>query len=243
MSVSGPTEPFRFVVGGLSTSGLWTQAAKPMAVAAIAHGAGAGMHHPFMTGVAEGLGSGGVSVLRFNFPYMDAQRRAPDPPPVLASTWEAVMPLALGRSGELPVFVGGKSLGGRIASLVAAAQGRGFPAAALVFFGYPLHAPGRTDKLRDAHLSRIQRPMLFIQGTKDQLARLDLIEAVVKKLHPRARLHLVEGGDHSFRVRGSPASDQEIGRQLGRTAAEFIRDVVDSARLTRWSSDGGTAAQ
>ena len=201
------------------------------------------MNHPFMAGVAEGLGSGGVSVLRFNFPYMEARRRVPDPPLVLTGTWEAVMPLALGRSNGLPVFVGGKSLGGRIASVVAAAQGPHFPAAALICFGYPLHAPGRTDNLRDAHLSRIHRPMLFIQGTRDQLARLDLMEAVVKKLHPFARLHLVEGGDHSFRIKGSHASDQEIGRQLGQAAADYVRDIIASAPLSRLPSDGGTAAR
>jgi uncharacterized protein len=229
MSMVMSSEPFRVEVPGVSVSGLWTEATRPRAVAAIAHGAGAGMNHPFMTGVAEGLESDGVSVLRFNFPYMEARRRAPDPPLVLMDTWKAVLQHTLVRSNGLPVVAGGKSLGGRIASMLAATQGREFPGAALIFFGYPLHAVGRTDHLRDAHLSRISRPMLFIQGTRDRLARLDLIEAVVKRLQPLARLHLVVGGDHSFHVQGVKASDQETGRAMGQVAVEYIRDIVDSA--------------
>lgn len=201
------------------------------------------MTHPFMAGVAEGLRSGGVSVLRFNFPYIESGRRAPDPPAVLRGTWEAVMPHALRRSNGAPVVAGGKSLGGRVASMWAAAQGQRFPAAALIFFGYPLHAAGRTEHLRDAHLSGIHRPMLFIQGTRDQLARLDLIEAVVKKLHPLARLHLVAGGDHSFRVKGSHASDQETGCRLGLTAAEYVRALVDAEPDHRSSADEDTGVR
>ena len=220
------SEPVRLESDGLSVSGLWTEAVHPIAVAAIAHGAGAGMTHPFMTGVAAGLNAGGVSVLRFNFPYMDAHRRAPDPPAALTEAWKAAMQYVVGRSNGAPVFAGGKSLGGRIASILAATQGRDFTGAGLIFFGYPLHAPGRTDQPRDAHLSKICTPMLFIQGTRDQLARLDLIEAVVRRLHPLARLQLVEGGDHSFRVRGSQASDQEIGHRLGHIAAVFVSEVA-----------------
>jgi len=222
------SDPLRVEVGGLSVSGLWTEATRPMAIAAIAHGAGAGMTHPFMAGVAEGLASGGASVLRFNFPYVEARRRAPDSPPVLVDTWKTVMQHSLVRANGLPVVVGGKSLGGRIASMLAATQGREFSGAALIFFGYPLHAVGRTDHLRDAHLSGISRPMLFIQGTRDRLARLDLIEAVVKGLKPLARLHLVVGGDHSFHVQGSKKSDQDTGRGLGQIAAEYIREIIDS---------------
>src|SRR5207302_11099726 len=96
-----PSEPFTFEEAGLSLSGLWTEAARPIAVAAIAHGAGAGMHHPFMTGAAEGLAAGGVSVLRFNFPYMDARRRRPDPPPVRWETWETAVRQAMARSPTL----------------------------------------------------------------------------------------------------------------------------------------------
>jgi uncharacterized protein len=200
-----------------------------MAVAAIAHGAGSDMRHPFMTGVAGGLSAGGLSVLRFNFPYTDAGRRMPDPPAVLLDTWEAIIREAARRAGGLPLVAGGKSMGGRMASMLAADRGPEFPARALVFFGYPLHPPGRPDRLRDAHLSRIRIPMIFIQGSRDALARLDLIEALVERLQPLARLHVVEGGDHSFRRKGARSSDQETGRGMAQIAIEHIRGIIASA--------------
>lgn len=226
---------------GVPPSTLWTEASQPIAVAAIAHGAGAGMTHPFMTGLAEGLMAGGLSVLRFNFPYMDSRRRMPDPSPVLLDTWDAVVQEAVRRADGLPVVVGGKSMGGRIASMLAATRGRDFPATALVFFGYPLHAPGRTDRLRDAHLSSIRIPMVFIQGSKDTLARLDLIEAVVKRLQPLARLHVVAGGDHSFRQRGARGSDQGNGRALAQIAAQHIREILALAAPLHPAGDLGNS--
>jgi predicted alpha/beta-hydrolase family hydrolase len=110
--------------------------------------------------------------------------------------------------------------------MLAAEEGGQFAGRALVFFGYPLHAPGKTDHLRVDHLDAVTVPMLFIEGTKDPLARFDLVEALVARLGPRARLHMIEGGDHSFRVRGLKRSDNEIGRELGGVAAGFIREVV-----------------
>ena len=213
-------------VAGLPVSGLWTETARPIAVAAVAHGAGAGMTHPFMAGVAEGLAAGGVSVLRFNFPYAEARQRRPDPSPVLLATWEAAIREAVARSHGVPVVAGGKSMGGRIASMLAAKQGSDFPGTALVFFGYPLHRPGSTDRLRDAHLPKIRVPMLFIQGTRDSLARFDLVEALVARLAPLARLHVVAGGDHTFRIRGGGDSDRATGRALGQIAVEFVREIV-----------------
>ncbi len=220
------TEPFRFEAAGVSVSGLWTHATRPVAASAIAHGAGAGLSHPFMAGVAEALAAGGISVLRFNFPYMETRRRFPDAAPVLLEAWKAAIQQVSRPAPGLPVVVGGKSLGGRMASMLAAAQGQDFPGVALVFFGYPLHAPGNTDRLRDAQLPQIRVPMLFIQGTRDSLARLDLVEALVTRLHPRARLHLVTGGDHSFRVPGTKRSDRETGHVVGRIATDYIRDIV-----------------
>ena len=210
----------------LPVSTLWTGAGQPLAVAAIAHGAGADMRHPFMTGVAEGLAAGGLSVLRFNFPYIDAGRRMPDSPPVLLETWDAIMREAARRAEGLPLVAGGKSMGGRMASMLAAERGPGFPAKALVFFGYPLHPPGRPDRLRDAHLPRIRIPMIFIQGSRDALARLDLMEALVARLQPLASLHVVDGGDHSFRRRGAGSSDLENGREMAQIAIEHIRGII-----------------
>ena len=214
---------------GLPVSTLWTEAGHPLAVAAIAHGAGADMRHPFMAGVAEGLTAGGLSVLRFNFPYIDAGRRMPDPPAVLLDTWDAIIREAARRAGGRPLVAGGKSMGGRIASMLAADRGPEFPAKALVFFGYPLHPPGKPDRLRDAHLTRVRIPMIFIQGSRDTLARLDLIEALVERLRPLAHLHVVEGGDHSFRRRGTKSSDQENGRGVAQVAAEQIRGIIRPA--------------
>jgi len=217
---------FEFHAGGRSVSGLWTSAAQPVAVSAIAHGAGAGMMDPFMTGAAEGLADGGVSVLRFNFPYMEAGRRLPDPAPVLLDTWNGAIGELRHRGAGLPMVMGGKSMGGRMASMVAAAQGTEFPGAALVFFGYPLHPPGKTDRLRDAHLPQIRVPMLFIQGTRDALGRLDLVEEVVRRLYPLAHLHVVADGDHSFHVRGVKRSDRDIGHELGQLAARYVREII-----------------
>lgn len=187
------------------------------------------MDHPFMAGVAEGLAAGGLSVLRFNFPYMDAGRRVPDPPAVLLETWSAALAEAARRVAGLPLVAGGKSMGGRIASLLAAGQGEEFPASALVFFGYPLHPAGRPDRLRDAHLPRIRVPMLFIQGSRDALARLDLIEALAQRLGPLAHLRVVDGADHSFRRRGARQSDRENGRELAQSAAAQIGEIVAPA--------------
>jgi predicted alpha/beta-hydrolase family hydrolase len=113
-----------------------------------------------------------------------------------------------------------------MASVLAAEDGEAFPAAALVFFGYPLHPPGRPDRLRDAHLPSVRVPMLFIQGTADALASFDLVRGLVDRLGPRARLRVVEGGDHSFRVRGARRPDREVGRDLGLVAAEFVLRVA-----------------
>jgi uncharacterized protein len=224
--MAGKSERVEFLAGGGSVSALWTPAARAIAVSALAHGAGAGMTHPFMEGAAAGLAEGGISVLRFNFLYMEARRKVPDRTPVLIETWRAVIDELARRGAGLPMIMGGKSMGGRMASMVAAAQGAEFPGAALVFFGYPLHPPGKTDRLRDTHLPRIRVPMLFMQGTRDALARLDLVEGVVRRLEPLARLHAVADGDHSFHVRGVKHSDRDIGYELGQIAARYVREII-----------------
>jgi uncharacterized protein len=195
-------------------------------VAVLAHGAGAGMEHPFMAGAAEGLVEGGVSAMRFNFPFVEEGRRSPDRPPVLMHTWRGALEEAGRRAKGLPLAAGGKSLGGRMASILAAEEKESFAARALVFLGYPLHAPGRADQPRDAHLPDVTVPMLFIQGTEDSLATFGLIEGLVRRLGSLARLHAVRGGNHSFRVRGAKRPDLEIGRELGGVAAAFIREIL-----------------
>jgi uncharacterized protein len=210
--------------GGLS--GIWDPAPEPRAVFVLAHGAGNDMRHPFLTGIATGLVGEGISVLRFNFPYASRGRRYPDRPPVLTAAWRAALDEAHRRAEGGPVAAGGKSLGGRMASVVAAEDGERFGARALVFFGYPLHAPGRTESPRDAHLASVTVPMLWIEGTADPLARFDLVQETVSGLGALADLHVVQGGDHSFRVRGNRRPDAEIGRELGTVAGRFVSEAT-----------------
>ena len=184
----------------------------------LAHGAGGNRRTPLLISVAEGVAGAGHRVVLTNFPYTEDKRRAPDPPALLEATIDAVAAYAEGTLGARRVVLGGKSMGGRMASQLVA---RGRPAAGLVFLGYPLHPPGRVDSLRDAHLERIAPPMLFIQGTRDALARWDLMEAVAARL-PRATLHRVEDGDHSFRVL----------KRTARTPAEVEAAIV--AAITSW---------
>jgi uncharacterized protein len=169
-------EEFSFEMDGRSLSGVWSPARGPRAVAVIAHGAGNDMRNAFLEGVSDGLSSNGVSAMRFNFPFTEQRRRSPDRAPVLMEAWRAALEEANRRAGSLPLVASGKSLGGRIASMLAAEMGGAFPGSGLVFFGYPLHAPGRPEQLRDAHLSAIRIPMLFIQGTADSFATFDLVE-------------------------------------------------------------------
>jgi len=177
------------------------------------------MRNASLLGFAEGLAEEGIACLRFNFPYKERGSKAPDPPQVLVEAWRAAFERA--QTVGDAVWVSGKSMGGRIGSMAVA---EGMPAAGLVFLGYPLHPPGKPERIRDAHLDDIRVPMLFIQGTRDSFARWDLLEGVVKRLADRAVLHPIEGGDHSFRVRGRPRDERGMGRDLAAIAAEFIRE-------------------
>jgi predicted alpha/beta-hydrolase family hydrolase len=184
----------------------------------LAHGAGGNRKTPFLTTVADGLAAAGHRVVLTNFPYTEDKRRVPDPPALLEATVDAVAAYAETTLGARRVVLGGKSMGGRMASQLVA---KGRAAAGLIFLGYPLHPPGKVESLRDAHLPRIAPPMLFIQGTRDAFARWDLMEAVAARL-PRATLHRVEDGDHSFRVL----------KRTGRTAGEIEAEVVSA--ITSW---------
>jgi predicted alpha/beta-hydrolase family hydrolase len=166
----------------------------------LGHGAGAGQLHPFMRLFASGLAERGFDALTFNFQYMEQGRRVPDPKAKLESCYRAVIEAAQ-TNKKLKgnrLVLGGKSMGGRIASQVAAEGAQKI--AALVFLGYPLHPPGRPDKLRDAHLPQIKSPMLFIQGSRDAFGSADELRATIKKHHLPATLHIVEGGDHSLKI-------------------------------------------
>jgi predicted alpha/beta-hydrolase family hydrolase len=202
-------------------SAVWHPAEGPALV--VGHGAGAGMDHPFIVGFCEAIADEGIAALRFNFPYMEAGRRTPDQAKNAIGAFRSAFDAAAARSSGRPVLGGGKSYGGRIASMAAA---EGMPAAGLVFLGYPLHAPGKTDKPRADHLERIEVPMLFLQGTRDPFANPELLAKVIAKLGNRAVFEPVEGGDHSFRIRGVKADDREIGAALAGAAAPFVRRVA-----------------
>ena len=203
-------------------SGLWVWPRGARAAVVVAHGAGGDMNGPLLHGFAECMREATFGTLRFNFPYVERGRKTPDPAPRLLDAYRSAFELAKTRAGAKHVLVGGKSMGGRIASMAVA---DGMAADGLVFLGYPLHPPGRADRLRDEHLPKIRVPMLFLQGTEDPFARFDLIQDLVHRLGRWAVLHPVEGGDHSFRVRGKARNDEETGRLLGSVAARFIQSA------------------
>lgn len=194
---------------------------KPIAGFVFAHGAGAGQMSSFMLEAARGLASRHITTATFDFPYITAGRKVPDRAPVLEQAWREAIEAARSRMRDLPLFIGGKSMGGRIASHVASQGGSG-PLAGLVFFGYPLHPPGKPDQRRDAHLPAIVEPMLFIQGSKDPFGTGDEIRALVASLK-HATLHEIAGGDHSFKVPGGKAKQEPAFLDVIDTAAAWMR--------------------
>jgi predicted alpha/beta-hydrolase family hydrolase len=181
------------------------------------------MDHPFMAGFCRAIADHGVSTLRFNFPYLQRGRRSPDPEPVLRETWLAAFEEGRRRADGRAVLAGGKSLGGRIASMCVA---DGMPADGLVFLGYPLHPPGKPDRIRDEHLYRVRVPMLFLQGTRDPFAQPALLAPVLERLGGVAELHPVEDGDHSFNVPRAKRDPREVAADLAAMAAPFVRRVA-----------------
>ena len=205
-----------------SVGTIWIEPVGAIASLVVAHGAGAGMEHPFLAGFCRAIAEEAVATMRFNFPYAERGRRSPDTERVLRETWLAVFEVAKA-AADRPVLVGGKSLGGRIASMCVA---DGMPAAGLVFLGYPLHPPGRPERIRDEHLYRVEVPMLFLQGTADPFARPELVAKVLGRLGERATLEKIEGGDHSFKVRGTRTDPAEVGAGLAGLAVPFVRRVA-----------------
>ena len=186
-----------------------------------AHGAGAGMRHRFMEASADRLAERGVATLRYNFPYMERGRRAPDRPPRLIETVRAAVAEAVRLEPGLPIFAGGRSMGGRMTS-TAASQEPLPGVRGLAFVGFPLHAPGRDSATRGAHLADVGLPMLFLQGTRDKLANLDLLRPLLDTVEPPPRLHVVDGADHGFHVlKRSGRTDEEVLDELADTIAEW----------------------
>ncbi|MFO1017029.1 MAG: alpha/beta family hydrolase [Hyphomonadaceae bacterium] len=204
--------------GDAAVSGLWLAPPKATAVYVFAHGAGAGMAHKSMAAIADGLAERGIATLRYNFLYMERGSGRPDSPALAHQAVRAAVAKASELAPELPLFAGGKSFGGRMTSQAQALDPlphvRG-----LIFFGFPLHPAGKPSDERAKHLDDVAIPMLFLQGTNDALASLDLLKPVAKKLGKRATLALFDPADHSFHV---PAKS-------GRKDSEVLAEILDTA--------------
>ena len=183
------------------------------------------MRHSFMEALAQALANVHIATFRYQFPYMEDGRRVPDSPAVLTATVEAAFRTAAEEAPGLPILAGGKSMGGRMTSQ-AAAEGKLFGVRGLVFFGFPLHPPKRPATKRGDHLAQIAVPMLFLQGTRDELADLSLLKPITNKLGERATLHIIEGADHSFHVlKSSGQTDVVVLSELARTTAQWAEEL------------------
>lgn len=217
MNASG-AQPLTITVSDVSTvSALLLRPEAARAAYVFAHGAGAGMAHPSMAALAEGLAERGIATLRYQFPYMEKGGKRPDPPAVAQATVRAAVAEMTRHCGELPLFAGGKSFVGRMTSQ-AQAKAPLESVRGLVFLGFPLHPAGKPSSERAAHLAEVKIPMLFLQGTRDALAELELLEPVVKGLGSRAKLHLAQEADHSFHVL----------KRSGRDDREVMAEVLDA---------------
>ena len=209
------------VPGAGEVSALVLTPARPQAWYVFAHGAGAGMRHRFMEALAHRLAARGVATLRYQFPYAEQGGRRPDPEPLLLATVRAAVAAGREAAGGLPLLAGGKSMGGRMTSRAAAAaplEGvRG-----LVFVGFPLHPAGQPGVARAEHLARVTVPMLFLQGTRDTLANLELLSPIVGQLGGRATLRVIEHADHGFHVlKRSGRGDEQVLHELAAAVAEW----------------------
>ncbi len=200
-------KPVRITVGeGKEVSGLLQKPEKARAGFVLAHGAGAGMKHAFLEAFADGLGERGIAVLRYQFPYMEKGTKRPDPPRTAHATVRAAVSQTAKLLPKLPLFAGGKSFGGRMTSQAQAEEPlKG--AEGLAFVGFPLHPAGQPSDERAEHLFNVHVPMLFLQGSRDDLASLGFLRPVIAKLGDRAELEVYQGADHSFRVSGHKDSD------------------------------------
>jgi len=209
-----------------TVSALWMQPAKPVATLVFAHGAGAGMHHSFMADLSQALFEQSVATLRYQFPYMERGSRRPDAPAVAHAAVRAAVAAARELLPDIPLLAGGKSFGGRMTSQAQA----GAPmegVRGLVFVGFPLHPSARPGIERAAHLAEVDLPMLFLQGTRDELAELELIQGVVQGLGSRATLHLEDDADHAFHVRArSGRNDAQVLQALAHATAAWLSRIA-----------------
>ncbi|HWH84438.1 MAG TPA: alpha/beta family hydrolase [Burkholderiaceae bacterium] len=220
------TQPLRIDIDAASSvSALLCTPPEAWAGYVFAHGAGAGMAHSFMAAFADGLAARGIATLRYQFPYMEQGSKRPDAPKVAHAAVRAAVAEAARRWPGLPLFAGGKSFGGRMTSQAQALQAlpgvRG-----LVFVGFPLHPAGKPSDERAKHLADVDCPMLFLQGTRDELAALDLLQPVVTRLGERATLALFDDADHAFHVRAkSGSTDAKTMAAMLDAMAAWLRAV------------------
>jgi uncharacterized protein len=213
------------VEGATEVSALLVRPKNARWLLALAHGAGAGMNHPFMENLTNELSAAAIATFRYQFPYMEQRRRVPDSPAILTATVAAAVQTAKTAAPDLPLLAGGKSMGGRMTSQ-AAAQNLLHGVRGLTFFGFPLHAPNRPATKRADHLAKVAVPMLFLQGTRDTFADLKLLRPICAKLGDRATLHIIEIADHSFHVlKSSKRSEADVLRELAETTASWAEAI------------------
>lgn len=223
--MSAFVKPISIAVGDtVRVSGLLQTPSRARACCVLAHGAGAGMHHPFMAEMARGLELREIATLRYQFPYMERGTRRPDSPQLAQATVRAAVAAAVALLPKLPIVAGGKSFGGRMTSQ-AQAKAPLQEVVGLVFLGFPLHPAGRPSQDRAEHLFDVQLPMLFLQGTRDTLGSVEQLEPLCEKLGKRATLRLFADADHSFHV---PA-------RTGQKDSQVLEDVLDA--LAAWLDD------
>ena len=219
-------DPLTFEVqGGGRVSARLELPAGARACYVLAHGAGAGMEHPFMSAAARELGALAIATLRYQFPYMERRSRRPDPPALCHATVRAAVAQAARLAPALPLFAGGRSFGGRMTSQSQALDPlpgvRG-----LAFLGFPLHPAGKPGDSRAQHLADVRIPMLFVQGTRDALAERGLLEALMVRLGTRASLSLIEDADHSFHVPARTGKDSQVRSELLRAVARWMESLL-----------------
>jgi uncharacterized protein len=219
-------------------SGLLQVPPQPRAAYVLAHGAGAGMTHPFLVAIASGLAERGVATLRYQFPYMEQGGRRPDPPRIAHAAVRAAVAETARRLPALPLFAGGKSFGGRMTSQAQAATPLNLRG--LIFLGFPLHPAGQPARTRADHLFDVHIPMLFLQGTRDALAELALLEPLAAELGPPATLHLFENADHNFHVPArSGRKDTDIRRDLLDVTAAWIERILARTQVQSFPPEAG----
>jgi uncharacterized protein len=215
-----------------ATTALVYEAREPRIDAAfiLAHGAGAGQHSTFVVEFARALSTLGLDVVTFNFPYTEQRRRIPDRGPVLEACFRAVIDRARDRvaSARDFLFIGGKSMGGRIATQVAAAD-PSLPVSGLVLLGYPLHPPGKPAERRDKHLPAIHHPVLFVQGSRDAFGTPEQLAPAIAAMQPFATLSTVEDGDHSFKLRGKDPRQAGVFANIQQDIVAWMRTVVTAS--------------